>query len=185
MDGEAGGVLRLELREAEEVAGGGDHGGVDLPAVDGDVREEVEDGARGGARAEAEDGEGRGGGGEEWRERGEDVEVGGGEGAEGAREGEGVDVARRVEEEEARAGEGVAGSGGGAGDVGDADVVVRRADVGDEVELVRERVGIGGSCGGGGDGGGGGGGAEAEDGGRQPWRRSVGSYWQRYHRHFV
>ena len=71
---------------------------------------------------------------EERRERGEGVEVGGGEraaaGAAGEREG--VDVAGVVEEEEAGAGQRVAC--GARGHVGDADVVVRGADVGDELE---------------------------------------------------
>jgi len=70
----------------------------------------------------------------ERRERGEGVEVGGGEraaaGAVGEREG--VDVAGVVEEEEAGAGQRVAR--GARGHVGDADVVVRGADVGDELE---------------------------------------------------
>ena len=143
-------MVPFELREAEEVPGDGDDGGVEFPAMDGYVRVEMEERAGGGARAEAEDGEGWAR--EERREGGEDVEVGGSEGAVGAtREGDGVDVARAVEEEEARAGEGVAGSA--RGDVGDADVVVRGADVGDELELVGEGLGNGGSCRGGADGG--------------------------------
>ena len=68
---------------------------------------------------------------EERRERGEGVEVSGGEraaaGAAGEREG--VDVAGVVEEEEAGAGQ-----RGVRGHVGDADVVVWGADVGDELE---------------------------------------------------
>jgi hypothetical protein len=78
----------------------------------------------------------------EGRERGEGVEVGGCERAVwAAREGEGVDVAGAVEEEEARAGERV--GGGARGDVGDANVIVRGADVRDELELIREGMGAG------------------------------------------
>ena len=117
MDDQPAGVVLFELREAEEVPGDGDDGGVEFPAMDGYVRVEMEEGARGGARAEAEDGEGWAR--EERREGGEDVEIGGSEGAVGAtREGDGVDVARAVEEEEARAGEGVAGSARGDVEVG-------------------------------------------------------------------
>jgi hypothetical protein len=138
-----------------------------------EVRVEVEQRARGGAGAEAEDRDGRTR--EERRERGEGVEVGGGErrlvGA--AREGEGVDVARAVQEEEASAGERVAR--GARGDVGDADVVVRGADVRYQLELVRERVDARGSRGGGG----GVAALKAEAEAARQWIRRQ----QRYHRH--
>jgi len=137
--------------------------------VHGEVRVEVEQRAGGGAGAEAEDRKGRAR--EERRERGEGVEVGGGErGLVGApREGEGVDVARAVQEEETSAGERVAR--GPRGDVGDPDVVVRGADVRDQLELVGERVDGRGSCGGGG-------GALEAEAARQWIRRQ-----QRHHRH--
>ena len=61
-----------------------------------------------------------------------------------------MDVAGAVEQEEARAGEGVAG--GTRGDVGNADVVVRGADVGDELKLLREGMGSGRGGAGGGEG---------------------------------
>ena len=70
-------MVLLVLGEAEEVAGDGQDGGVELPAVHGEARVEVEERAGRGAGAEAEDGEG--GAREERRERGEGVEVGGGE----------------------------------------------------------------------------------------------------------
>ena len=112
---------------------------------------------------------------EERRERGEGVEVGGGEraaaGAAGEREG--VDVAGVVEEEEAGAGQRVAR--GARGHVGDADVVVRGPDVGDELELVGEGLDTRGSCCGGG-----GAAAGAED-----WAAAWEWIWhrQRHRRH--
>ena len=51
-------MVLLELGEAEEVAGDGQDGGVELPAVHGEVRVEVEERAGRGAGAEAEDGTG-------------------------------------------------------------------------------------------------------------------------------
>jgi len=56
MHGQARRVVLLELGEAEEVAGDGQDGGVELPAVHGEVRVEVEERAGREAGAEAEDG---------------------------------------------------------------------------------------------------------------------------------
>lgn len=83
-----------------------------------------------------------------------------------------MDVAGAVEEEEARAGEGVAGSA--RGDVSDADVVVRGADVGDELKLVREGLGNGVSCRGGADGG------EVETVQTEDGSRAWNSHWERH-----
>lgn len=137
-------MVLLELGEAEEVAGNGEDGGVELPAMHGEVRVEVEERPGRGAGTEAENGEG--GAREEWWERGESVEVGSCERAVvgAAREREGVDVARAVEEEEAGAGQRVAR--GARGDVGDADVVVRGTDLRDELELVGEGLDTWASC---------------------------------------